>query len=347
MRNIKVITIAGTRPEIVKLARLVPLLNQNFDHNFLYTGQHYSSNMKDVFIDELNLQPHYDFKSNTSDITVLRDNMLPTIQWLNPEYVIVYGDTNSSMAAALAAKKIDSKIIHLESGVRDFDYSVPEEPLRIQIDEWARYLFAPSAFCETVLSYENVTGKIYNKGNLIVDVCKELSSVANKYPLSEGLPLEFLLLTIHRPENADDKANLTYLMEHFKNIEYNILFPVHPRTRNNLQKYDIPIPSNIILMEPVGYVEFLSLLTKCKLVLTDSGGVQEEAITLKKPCITLRHTSARWETILMKANILFPPDSKDELNNIIKLMLDVKIDKNPYGDNVAKKTLDALKDIIV
>lgn len=347
MRNVKVITIAGTRPEIVKLARIVPLLNQNFDHKFLYTGQHYSSNMKDIFIDELNLQPHYDLKCNTSDITTLRDKMLPTIQQLNPQYVIVYGDTNSSMAAALAAKKINSKIIHLEAGVRDFDYTVPEEPLRIQIDEWANYLFAPSEFCKTVLSYENVTGEIFNKGNLIVDVCKELSKAADKYHLREGIPSEFLLLTIHRPENADDKTNLTRLMEHFKNIKYTILFPVHPRTRNSLTNYNISIPSNIILMDPVGYVEFLSLLTKCKLVLTDSGGVQEEAITLRKPCITLRHTSARWETILMKANILFPPDNKDDLNDIIELMLNAKIHKNPYGENVAEKTVDKLKDIIM
>ena len=100
-------------------------------------------------------------------------------------------------------------------------------------------------------------------------------------------------------------------------------------------------------MDPVGYVEFLSLLTKCKLVLTDSGGVQEEAITLKKPCITLRHTSARWETILMRANILFPPDNKDDLNDIIELMLNAKIEKNPYGENVAEKTVDKLKDIIM
>ncbi len=347
MGNIKAITIAGTRPEIVKLAHIVPLLNKNFDHNFVYTGQHYSSNMKDVFIDELNLQPHYDLKCNTSDITTLRDKMIPIIEQLNPQYVIVYGDTNSSMAAALAAKKINSKIIHLEAGVRDFDYTVPEEPLRIQIDEWANYLFAPSEFCKTVLSYENVTGEIYNNGNLIVDVCKELAKTADKYRLSEGIPSDFLLLTIHRPENADDKINLTRLMEHFKNIKYPVLFPVHPRTRNSLTKYNISIPSNIILMEPVGYVEFLSLLTKCKLVLTDSGGVQEEAITLKKPCITLRHTSARWETILMKANILFPPDNKDDLNDIIDLMLKVKIEKNPYGENVAEKTINTLKEIII
>jgi UDP-GlcNAc3NAcA epimerase len=346
-RKVKIVTVAGTRPDIIKLSPIIPLLNKRYEHALVYSGQHYSQNMKDIFIDELHIKPDFDLKCNTSDISILKDTMLPIIKKLEPSYVVVYGDTSSSMAAALAAESINSKIIHLEAGVRDFDSNVPEELLRIKIDEMASYLFAPSELCKTILSYEQITGEVYNKGNLIVDVCKRLSHEAQKVQHRKEHPTDYILLTIHRPENVDDENNLKLLMKHFQSIDYNIVFPIHPRTKNNLLKYNIQIPSNIILIEPVGYIEFLSLLMRCKLVLTDSGGVQEEAIILKKPCITLRHTSARWETILMKSNILFPPDRKDNLNEKINLMLQVKIEKNPYGENVAEKTMDVFNDILV
>ena len=342
----KIITVAGTRPEIIKLANIIPLLNKKFNHRFIYTGQHFSPNMKDIFIDELGIQPDFDLKCNTSDILQIKEKMLPIVKDLQPEYVIVYGDTNSSMAAALAAEEAKSKIIHLEAGVRDFDYKVPEEPLRIKIDEMAKYLFAPSDFCECVLSYEQVTGEVYNKGNLVVDVCKRLSKVAEKIKPDHDLPSDFILLTIHRPENADDESNMRLLMKHFQKIKYPIIFPVHPRTKNNFAKYNVELPSNITLIEPVGYIEFLSLLLRCKLVLTDSGGLQEESITVRKPCVTLRHTSARWETILMRSNILFPPDSKDDINAIVELMLNSKFGRNPYGENVAEKTMAVLESIV-
>ncbi|WP_415309930.1 UDP-N-acetylglucosamine 2-epimerase [Candidatus Nitrosocosmicus sp. FF01] len=143
----KLVTIAGTRPEIIKLAYLIPLLNNNFDHKFVYTGQHFSPNMSDIFIDELKVKPDYDLQSNSSDISTIRTNLLPVLREINPDFVLVYGDTNSSMAAALAAEDIKSKIIHVEAGVRDFDLHVPEEPLRIRIDEMSDYLFSPSNFC--------------------------------------------------------------------------------------------------------------------------------------------------------------------------------------------------------
>jgi UDP-N-acetylglucosamine 2-epimerase (non-hydrolysing) len=125
------------------------------------------------------------------------------------------------------------------------------------------------------------------------------------------------------------------------------VFPVHPRTKESLKKYNIQLPTNVVLIEALGYVDFLYLLKNCLLVLTDSGGLQEEAIILGKPCITLRHTSARWETILLKANILFPPDRQDSLQDIVETMLAAKISRNPYGENVAQKTVDILKEIVI
>jgi UDP-N-acetylglucosamine 2-epimerase len=339
----KLVTIAGTRPEIIKLAYLVPLLNNNFDHKFVYTGQHYSPNMSDIFIDELKVKPDYDLQSNSSDIATIRSKLLPVLKDINPDYVIVYGDTNSSMAAALAADDIKRKIIHVEAGVRDFDLNVPEEPLRIRIDEMADYLFSPSNFCTTVLSYENTKGKIFTTGNLIVDVCQDLSRIAISRKLPDSIPQDYLLLTLHRPENVDNSHNLGLLMNHIASTNHPVVFPVHPRTKKNLQNFNINVPSNITLVDPLGYMDFLSLMSKSKLMLTDSGGIQEESITIKKPCITLRHTSARWETILLKANILFPPDREENLGDVIETMLTTKIHKNPYGENVAQKILEIMK----
>jgi UDP-N-acetylglucosamine 2-epimerase len=348
-KNVEIVTIAGTRPEIIKLSELVQLLNKErgSKHALLYTGQHYSDNMKDIFFDELGIKPDYDLRSDTSRIDVLKESMARFMKSTNPEYVLVYGDTSSSMAGADAAKNIGSKLIHIEAGIRDFDVNVPEEVIRIHIDEISDYLFAPSRLSETFLEYEGVKGDIHVTGNLIVDVCKKLSKSAKQYSRNEMLPSEFLLLTLHRQENVDDPARLQMLSKHLEEIaSYSVVFPVHPRTKNNLEKYNIKLPSNVVTIDPVGYLDFLYLLKNCRLVLTDSGGVQEEAVILKKPCITLRHSSARWETILLKANRLFPLDRKDSLDSIVEAMLPTKISKNPYGENVAQKMFGLIQKIV-
>ena len=227
--------------------------------------------------------------------------------------------------------------------------AVPEEGIRIQIDSMADYLFCPSAFCQTVLSYEDTVGKIFLTGNLIVDVCKRLSEIATKQfdDRSIDLPREYLLLTIHRPENSDDPIKLEMLRNHLEKIKYKVIFPIHPRTKNNLEKFNIKLPSNVTSLEPTSYLQFLYLLKNCRLVLTDSGGVQEEAVVLRKPCITLRHTSARWETILLKANILFPLDRNDSLSDVVESMIPVKINRNPYGENVATTTMKIIEKTVI
>ena len=151
-----------------------------------------------------------------------------------------------------------------------------------------------------------------------MDVCKDLSKIAISTKLPESIPQDFLLLTLHRPENVDNPQNLRLLVNHIASINHPVVFPVHPRTKKNLQHFNISIPSNITMVDPLGYMDFLSLMSKPKLILTDSGNIQEESITIKKPYITLRHTSARWETILLKANILFPHDREDNLDKVIK-----------------------------
>ena len=158
-----------------------------------------------------------------------------------------------------------------------------------------------------------------------------------------------MLLTLHRAESVDDQNMLQTLKKHLSEINYKVIFPVHPRTRNNLVKYNIPLPDNVIMIEPVGYLEFLGLLKNCMLVLTDSGGVQEEAVVLRKPCITLRNTTERWETLLIKANRLFPLDKHQKnssLNKAIEEMICVKIISNPYGENVTSNTKKLIHTLI-
>lgn len=338
------ITVAGTRPELVKLSEFIRLFN-NDKNGLLYTGQHFSPSMKDVFLEQLGITPDIDLRCCSSEIEVLKENIMLSLKDSRPANIIVYGDTNSSMAAALAARELGSNLIHLEAGVRDFDLAVPEEITRIRIDSMSDLLLAPSDFCKMCLTYEAVRGHVKVTGNLIVDVCKKLSKVATK-PRDLNLPQNFVLLTMHRPENVDDISKLKLLKKHLSEIDDTVVFPVHPRTRSNFKRYDISLPSNVIQIEPAGYMDFLYLLKNCKVVVTDSGGVQEESIILKKPCITLRHTSARWETILLNSNRLFPLDRNDSLGAMIDDMSRVKILVNPYGEDVARTTCKVINDFI-
>lgn len=343
-RNVDIVTIAGTRPEIIKLSALVQLLDGENNHALLYTGQHYSDNMKSIFFDELNIKPSYDLRCDTSDVGTLKENMVKFLNESRPPYVLVYGDTNSSLAGALAAKEIGCTLVHIEAGLRCFDLSVPEERARIQIDSAADYLFPPTELARTFLYYEQIEKNVIVTGNLVVDVCRRLAKAADEHGRND-LPSEYLLLTMHRQENVDDPARLEMLKKHLSGIKHKIVFPIHPRTKNNLAKYDITLPENVITIEPAGYLEFLYLLKNCQLVMTDSGGVQEEAIVLGRPCITLRHVSERWETLLLKANVLFPLYRHDPLADAVDMMLGTRIERNPYGENVARTMLQLIKKI--
>jgi UDP-N-acetylglucosamine 2-epimerase (non-hydrolysing) len=343
---VQVVTIAGTRPEIIKLSDLVRLLADEGNHALLYTGQHYSDNMKSIFFDELKIKPDYDLGCDTSDVDTLKENMLRYLRDVRPPYVLVYGDTNSTLAGALAAKEIGSTLVHIEAGLRCFDLSVPEERARIQIDSISDHLFPPTELTKTFLSYEQIEKNVTITGNLVVDVCRRLANVAEQNGTHRDLPDRYLLLTMHRQENVDDPARLEMLRRHLSGIKHKIVFPMHPRTKNKLAKFGINLPPNVITIEPAGYLEFLYLLKNCQLVMTDSGGVQEEAIVLRRPCVTLRHVSERWETLLLKANVLFPLYRHDSLSKVVDEMLGTKVDRNPYGENVAHTMFKLIKQIV-
>ena len=344
--NKEIVTIAGTRPEIIKLAELVRLLNsKREDHALVYTGQHYSGKMKDIFFDELGVRPDYDLMCESSDVATLAREMKKFLGELRPSLVLVYGDTNSSLAGAMAARDVGCPLVHIEAGLRCFDMLVPEERARIQIDSVSDYLFPPTELAQTFLKYEQIEENVFTTGNLIVDVSRRLSEAAVRPPTNADLPPEYLLLTMHRQENVDNLDRLQMLRKHLAGIDHKIVFPIHPRTKKNLAKYGITLPPNVIQIEPSGYLEFLYLLKHCKAVLTDSGGVQEEAIVLGRPCITLRHTSERWETLLLKANVLFPLFREDPMGEVVEDMIGRKITSNPYGTEVARKMVAKINQI--
>jgi UDP-N-acetylglucosamine 2-epimerase len=321
--HVKFATVAGTRPEIIKLSLLLSLLDKEYEHIFIYTDQHYSSSMRDVFFDELGVrEPDYSLGVYNSDYSKLEEKIYLCLKKENPSYVLVYGDTNSTVAGAKAAKKVNSKLIHLEAGLRSFDERMPEERNRIYVDRTSNYLLTPTILTKNFLEYEGLHNA-YIVGNPIVDVCKSTCSTALRKKTKDRLQLDddFLLVTVHRQENVDNPHILKKLMKHLSEVEEQCVFPIHPRTKRRLKEYNISLPKNVKATEPLGYFDFLNLLYNCSVVLTDSGGVQEEAITLKKPCITLRETTERWETVILGANVLFPLNRNEKLEEEAKRRL--------------------------
>lgn len=344
LKNCEILTIAGTRPEVIKLSEFVRQLNSE-NHVYAYTGQHYSENMKDIFFNELDSSADLDLGCNTSDVEILRKKVASLISVLRPSLLVVYGDTNSSLAGALAAQDTKTRLVHIEAGLRSFDMRMPEERNRIKIDRLSDYLFCPSTLSREYLHFEGIEDNVFVTGNLIVDVCKKFAEMGLK---EVDFSNHFLLLTLHRAENVDDINSLKTLVTKLKEISHHkIIFPIHPRTKKNLVQNKISLPENVTTIDPVGYLDFLSLLRKCMLVLTDSGGVQEEAVILQKPCITLRHTTERWETVLMGANRLYPLfQNNEDFGDAVESMLNIKIKNQPYGEDVTAKTIGVLKEIL-
>jgi UDP-N-acetylglucosamine 2-epimerase len=340
-----VVTIAGNRPEIIKLSEFIKSNEANYKNFFLYSGQHYSPNMKDVFFQDLNIQFDYDLRCDTSNVALLRESIRNFLKKMRPSCVVVYGDTATTLAGALASKDLGLKLIHLEAGLRCFNTAFVEERNRIQVDSLSDYLLAPTRLHELFLKYENLPGKIYTTGNLIVDVCKKFSEL----PSNPGndIPSQYILLTLHKPGSVEDPEALQKISNLLSKIKYKVIFPVHPRTKNSLSRHKINLPSNVSVIDATGYKEFIALLKNCLIVLTDSGGVQEEAIILKKPCITLFSTSDRQETILLKANRLFYPlDGDQSISDVIEEMCRTKITINPYGEDVTHIVVKTMNDVV-
>lgn len=346
----------GARPTFIKMSPLIKTLKlQRANFFIIHTGQHYSKELDKVFFEELKIpRPDYNLKVGSGSQAYQTGLALIRIEKIflkeKPDLVLVYGDTNAMLSGALAAAKFHLPLAHIEAGLRSYDRFMPEEINRVLADHLSDYLFAPTEIAKSNLLKEGIKKeKIFVVGNLIVDALYQNIKVVPKYlKVLKNLNIKkgnYFLITAHRPENVDFKEKLNNILEGlslvYKNYRLPIIFPIHPRSEKMIKKFKLEIPEGIKLIKPLGYFEFLTLMTNAKLVLTDSGGIQEESCILKIPCVTLRENTERPETIKAKSNILVGTEPIKILRGV-KIMLNRKKNwKNPFGDG--KTSLKIIK----
>ena len=325
----KVLSVIGARPQFIKLAPLSRILRKNHQEYIVHTGQHYDYNMSQSFFDELeiatpdkNLGVGSDSQSaQTAKMLVgLENEMIET----RPDVVLVFGDTNSTLAGALAASKLNIPVAHVEAGLRSFNREMPEEINRILTDRISDYLFCPTPTAMDHLKREGLLDRSFLVGDVMVDAMNYFYEVARKKvdPLGrfQLIPQKYLLTTIHRQANTDNRQNLQNIIDAFIESKETTLFPVHPRTKKYLQEYDlitkIEKSDNLILTDPLNYLETLILEKNARKILTDSGGMQKEAYIWGVPCITLRDETEWTETVEEGWNVLTGASQKKILSAI-------------------------------
>jgi UDP-N-acetylglucosamine 2-epimerase (non-hydrolysing) len=324
-----ILHVVGARPNLMKVAPVLSALKQysKIKQSLIHTGQHYDTNMSDVFFEQLAI-PAPDVNlgvgsgSHARQTAEIMTRFEPVVVQRKPDLVLVYGDVNSTVATALVCSKLLIQVGHVEAGLRSFDRAMPEEINRLLTDQLADLLFTPSEDGNKNLEREGIpTNKVHNVGNVMIDSLVRLLPVAINQKLN-GLPKRYVLVTLHRPANVDDdhalKVILGYLLE--LNSELKVVFPVHPRTRRRIADFGIDV-SQLDLREPLPYIEFLALQRRATAVVTDSGGIQEETTYLKVPCLTLRNNTERPVTVTMGTNILVGQDGtmlRAELTKILQ-----------------------------
>jgi len=355
----KIGIIVGTRPEIIKMAPVIrECQNRGIPYFIIHSNQHYSEEMDSIFFKELELPaPHYNLgvgsglhSNQTGNILI---KMEPILVDEKPDVVLVQGDTNTVLAGALAASKLDIKVGHIEAGLRSYDRTMPEETNRILTDHMSDYLFAVGPNQKAILDHESIdASKIHTVGNTVSDsLFQHLAIAGEKSQILESLNVQagkYFLVTAHRASNVDIPAHLLELLALFDQLhaKYSqpIVWPIHPRTQAKLKEFNIEVPSYLILSPPIGYLDFIQLQKNAQLILTDSGGIQEEACLLGVPCITLRENTERPESIEVGANVLVGRDADKALAAADKwLAADEFSWTNPFGDgHVAEAILDIL-----
>ena len=319
----KILVVVGTRPNFIKVTqfkKVVAKYHPQFELKIVHTGQHYDEKMANVFFEQFELTPDYFLNigqgtpiSQMAAIMIgLEELLLRTFQ---ADLMIVPGDVNSTLASALVANKLEIKLAHLESGLRSFDNTMPEEWNRLLTDELSNYYFVTEKSGLDHLKHENKKGEIFHVGNTMIDTMVGFEKQIQASPILTELNLEvdkFILMTIHRPSNVDSKKGLLKLLDLLKYLDgkLNVVFPIHPRTAQRILDYGLANEfdnlQSLVRTEPMSYFDFQKLVADCKCVLTDSGGIQEETTFRQKPCLTLRENTERPITIELGTNTLVP-----------------------------------------
>lgn len=323
-----ILHVVGARPNFMKAAPVLRALTERprVKQTLVHTGQHYDASMSEVFFQQLAI-PAADVNLEVGSGThawqtaeIMR-RFEPVVMERKPDLVLVYGDVNSTVAAALVCSKLLISVGHVEAGLRSFDRSMPEEINRLLTDQLADLLFTPSEDGDKNLEQEGVeSAKIYRVGNVMIDSLTRLLPMAVDRKI-DGLPDRYALVTLHRPSNVDDHEVLKDILEALLevNAALDVVFPVHPRTRRSIAEYGLDA-TQLHLLEPLPYIEFLALQRRAVVVITDSGGIQEETTYLNVPCLTLRQNTERPVTVSLGTNVLVGQDGgrlRAELRKIL------------------------------
>lgn len=356
----KIITIVGARPQFVKAAALSREFEKHasIEEIIIHTGQHFDDNMSEVFFREMEIpKPKYNLNINSVGHGAMTGRMLEAIEKIlldeKPDLLLVYGDTNSTIAGALAAKKLHIQVAHVEAGLRSFNMDMPEEVNRILTDRISDYLFCPTQTAVDNLlkeGYENIDITIIKSGDVMQDAAEyysltsaEKATVANKITYDK-----FILCTLHRAENTDNKENLTGIINALNTINKTIpvVLPLHPRTKGKIADLGLKMEFNTIA--PVGYFDMIELLKKCTLVMTDSGGLQKEAFFFKKNCVTMREQTEWVELVENKVNVLVGSDTQKIIQGVEQMLqnqADFTIDLYGSGKACENIVLQLIKNI--
>lgn len=353
----KIITVIGARPQFIKAAAVSRFIRKHAVEILIHTGQHYDSNMSDIFFKELDIpKPDYYLGVGSGSHARQTANMLVRLEEIylkeKPDSVLVYGDTNSTLAAALAASKIRIPVIHVEAGLRSFDMTMPEEQNRVLTDHISTYLFCPTQIAVEHLIKENITKNVYCIGDVMCDAVlfylRKIKGIPKSFFIEkirflfpwESPLINWYIATIHRAENTENEKKLAEVLKAFENLQYPVIFPVHPRIRKFIdQLMGENSYKNICFVEPVGYLEMLFLTNNAVKVITDSGGLQKEAYIMHKNVVTLRNQTEWVETLEGNHNILCPIKDEKILESIQRMDIEGEFNDLLYGNGDAAEKM--------
>lgn len=357
----KIVTVVGARPQFIKAAAVSRVLRETHEEILVHTGQHYDNNMSEIFFEELHI-PKPDVNLGVGSGTHARQTaeMMIGIEDVllkeKPDYLMVYGDTNSTLAGAIAASKLHVPIIHVEAGLRSYNMRMPEEQNRILTDRISSLLFCPTEVAVENLKKEAITAGVYNVGDVMCDAVLYYSKLLEENPKEyyfshlEGIYGEinvienWYLATIHRAENTDSIEKIREILSAFEQMDAPVIFPVHPRTKGLVtQLHEQNQYHNILFVQPMGYLDMLYFVKHAKKAVTDSGGLQKETYILDTPCVTVRDQTEWVETLKGNHNILAKPIAADILDKVIHTVVDTRNKENYYGTgNAAHKICELI-----
>ncbi len=344
------------RPTIIKIAPIIKqLLRKDMDFKTVHTGQHHSKFMNEIFFEDLGIQmPEVNLKVGSGSQAEQFARGLVGLEKFflkeTPELVLVHGDANMVLSAALACTKLNIKLAHKEAGLRSYNREMPEEINRITCDHIADYLFVPTETARKNLEKEGIKENVWVVGNTIVDAIYSVLDKVKK--IDNEFTGDYFLLTLHRAENVDNKNILKEILialkEVYKKYEIPIIYPIHPRTQNKIKEFGFEkLVKDIKIVRPIGYLKFLKLIMDSKLTLTDSGGVQEETCTLGVPCVTIRTSTERPETVDVGSNYIAGTYWEGLIRGVDKMIGKRGHWKNPYGDGkTAERIVKIISEII-